>query len=81
MKIPMPDIELSPDLDKIRENRKRIDSHRELLRASLKALEGFSSANQAMCSHPEKVDHYDPGYAGGGYDYTECKLCGGQVTK
>ena len=72
------DINLSSKRDDIIENRKRIEAERARARAELKSLDGLDAANQAMCDHPDCTNHYDPGYAGGSYDYTTCDICGGR---
>lgn len=79
MKITLPKLEL-PDLeltaDNVQANRQKIASARVAYHAALKTLSGLDAANAAMCSHPDTVDHYDPGYAGDGYSHTECHVCG-----
>lgn len=79
----LPEIDLDPDPSKVRSNFQAIHIAREKLKAFTNALEGLAAANAGMCTHPDerKRDHYDPGYAGGGYDYTSCLDCGARVPK
>lgn len=74
----LPDIQLSPKPDKVRDNRDKLDEFIKMAQAELNALQGLHKANQSVCEHPAaaKRDHYDPGYAGGCYCGWSCKDCG-----
>lgn len=76
MRIPLPELKFESDSYTIEQNVKKIREFRKLLQGALKALDGLNSANQGMCSHPNKAKRYDPGYAGGGFSHDECLICG-----
>jgi len=57
-------------------NLKTIAAARARVKAATTFLDGMILAVQAVCPHEKKRDVYDPGYAGGGYDYTYCVTCG-----
>lgn len=78
----LPNIKLSPKPEAVRDNRVKIDEHIKMVEAELNALRGLHKANQSVCAHPAsaKRDHYDPGYAGGGYCGWSCNDCGQRNT-
>lgn len=54
------DIEISPDLEKIRANRAKLMAKRGVVNAALKLLSAMETANQDMCTHPGRTSYSDP---------------------
>lgn len=77
----LPEIDLDPAPIQVIANSAAIKQARAQLAALNAALDGLAQANAGMCTHPRRRDHYDPGCAGGGYDYTSCLDCGGRCAK
>lgn len=77
MKIQLPDLDFGPS--NVAKNRDAIDQAIAAYKGAIKTLEGLHVANQGQCKHPKATNHYDPGYAGGGYDYTTCDVCRAKV--
>lgn len=77
MKAEIPNLDFSPE--NVVKNREEIKIAYKKLNAMISALDGLSKANQSMCNHDRKTEHYDPGYAGGGYSHGECQDCGAQL--
>jgi hypothetical protein len=77
MKVPLPTINLSAE--NIVENRRILVDAVKQYKGAIQACEGLLKANAALCEHPQKVKHYDPGYGGGGYSHSECQICGARL--
>lgn len=75
-KIEFPVLNFGPDKQIIEDNRQKIQEFKKLLEAMLVAANGLNEANQAFCTHENKLAEYDPGYAGGGFSNFRCLICG-----
>ena len=74
MKVELPVIELTAE--NVVDNRRRLVEAIKAYKGAICACEGLLDANAALCEHPSKQEHYDPGYAGGGYSHSTCNICG-----
>lgn len=74
--VTVPTIDLAHDAAVVQRNRQRIQDARHGVKAMLALLDGLDTANQALCTHPKRINQYDPGYAGGAYDGWLCDHCG-----
>lgn len=76
MKVEIPVLDLRADPDTIRANRALIVEAMNATLAAQQALRGLQAANQALCTHPNRREVYDPGYAGAGFSHYACEQCG-----